>query len=238
MGFPATRNSVLVSLQAGSQAEQEDARQLLMRTYWEPVYRQLRLKWRKDPDAASDLTQEFFALLLEQESLASYDRTRGRFRTYLKGCLDRFVSSSDRAERRLKRGGPRPQMFDIDAVEEELSGREPTPEEQLDEEFDRAVAASILESGVHDLRELLSNKGKDVYYEVFTRYALVDDDERPSYSAVARQLGVKETDVTNYLAYARREFRNIVLGHLRRITANEEEFELEASAVLGWGGGA
>jgi hypothetical protein len=69
---------------------------------------------------------------------------------------------------------------------------------------------------------------------VFERYVLDDDPGgRPSYAAVSAELGLKVTDVTNYLAWSRREFRRLLLEKLREITATEEEFRAEARAVLG-----
>jgi RNA polymerase sigma factor (sigma-70 family) len=232
--FPATRLSVLAGLRSTSEKAQTEAQDQVSRIYWNPVYRHLRLKWRKDPEAARDLTQEFFAMALEKESLESYDPDKGRFRAYLKTCLDRFALNEARAERRLKRGGGEAH-FDFASIEAELAKEEPTPEEQLDAEFDRALASSLLDVGVQDLERQLCDRGKTVHYALFSRYVLSDEEERPTYSTLANELGIKESDVTNHLAYARREFRRIVLDHLRLLTTSEEEFDLEVRAVLGAG---
>lgn len=70
-------------------------------------------------------------------------------------------------------------------------------------------------------------------FALFERYDLADAEDRPSYGelAVAFQLAV--TDVTNYLAFARREFRRAVLEQLREMTGSEDEFRREAQALLG-----
>jgi DNA-directed RNA polymerase specialized sigma24 family protein len=71
---------------------------------------------------------------------------------------------------------------------------------------------------------------------LFERYDLEDADERRlSYEQLAREFGLSVTDVTNHLAFARREFRRIALEKLREMTATEEEFRREASALFGLG---
>jgi DNA-directed RNA polymerase specialized sigma24 family protein len=239
--FPATRRSVLVSLQSGEGEERRRASDLVSRIYWEPVYRHLRLRWRKPPDESCDLTQEFFAMALEKECLATYEEEKGRFRAFLKTCLDRFVQNVDKAARRFKRGGSRPARVDLDAIEADMQLVDlgsndvatKTPEELYAGEFDRAFAASLLDAAVQDLERSLAEKGKRVHYQLFARYVLADESERPTYGALASELGLKETDVTNYLALARRELRRILLENLRALTSSEEEFQLEARSVLG-----
>ena len=77
--------------------------------------------------------------------------------------------------------------------------------------------------------------GKETHLRLFERYVLDADDEAPktSYKALAADFNLATTDVTNYLALARREFRRIVLEKLRELTATDEEFRGEARALLG-----
>jgi hypothetical protein len=70
-------------------------------------------------------------------------------------------------------------------------------------------------------------------FELFERYDLEDADPKPSYAQLATEFGQGTTDGTNYLAYARREFRRCVLDQLRKMTTSEEEFRREAQALLG-----
>ncbi|MGH9905544.1 MAG: hypothetical protein ACRD8U_08190 [Pyrinomonadaceae bacterium] len=74
---------------------------------------------------------------------------------------------------------------------------------------------------------------KELHLQLFELYDLEDEGEKISYEELAKRFGVKTTDVTNYLAFARREFRKIVLDHLREITASDEEFRTEARMLLG-----
>ena len=87
--------------------------------------------------------------------------------------------------------------------------------------------------GIESLRSLCAEQNKPIHFALFERLVLAEDDAKPSYAALAKEHRITVTDVTNYLAYARREFRRNVLVHLRAITATEEEFKSEARALPG-----
>ena len=92
MTFPATRLSVVARTRSGDEETRRVAFAALIEAYWKPAYKYLRLKWSLDPDAAADLTQEFFTTTLEKDVIERYDPARARFRTYLRLCLDGFAS--------------------------------------------------------------------------------------------------------------------------------------------------
>jgi hypothetical protein len=83
------------------------------------------------------------------------------------------------------------------------------------------------------LRSHCEEKNKRAVFTAFERYDLSDPASRPTYEALAGELGLPATTVTNHLAYARRELRRLVLVKLEEITATEEEFRDEAKALLG-----
>src|SRR5262245_61288292 len=103
--FPATRRSAVVAVGSDDPAERARSFELLVRAYWKPVYKYLRLRWKRDAEEARDLTQAFFARSFEKRTFAVFDPSRARFRTYLRACLDRFALEQARSERREKRGG-------------------------------------------------------------------------------------------------------------------------------------
>lgn len=72
-----------------------------------------------------------------------------------------------------------------------------------------------------------------IAFRLFEGYDLNDADPKPSYAQLAGEFGLAATDVTNYLAFARREFRRCILDQLREMTATEEEFRREARTLLG-----
>src|SRR2546425_1276402 len=119
-GFPATAMTLLAGLK-GDGAERRRSIEGVTRAYWRPVYSHLRLRWRKSPADAADLTQGFFAAMLERDFFASYDASRGRFRTFLRACLDRFATDEQRKTRRVKRGGDQINVsFDFASADREL----------------------------------------------------------------------------------------------------------------------
>lgn len=206
-----------------------------MEAYWKPVYKYLRLKWRLDPAAAADATQEFFLSVLERDLVARYDPARARFRTYLRLCLDGFVANQLKAEHRLKRGGGAMLLpLDFTTAEGELVRIEPAAPADVDELFYREWVRALFDRAVAELRARVAASGRQAMYEVFARYDLADPGEsRPSYSDIAAELGLTTTTVTNHLAAMRREFRAIVLERLREITGSEDEWETEARRLLG-----
>ena len=231
--FPATRRSAVLAVGSDDPIERARSFDILARAYWKPVYLHLRGQWKHEPEQAQDVTQGFFARAFEKRWFADYDPAKALFRTYLKTCLDRFAMDAARSEQRQKRGGDTITLsLDFDAAEGELQ-RLAAPQSP-DACFDEAWVRSLLGDAVDVLRETCKEGAKATYFTVFQKLVLDrDDGPRPSYAALAAELSLSVSDVTNYLAWSRREFRRIVLERLRDITATEEEFRSEARTVLG-----
>lgn len=245
--FPATRWSAVVAARSADPAESTRALDALLAAYWKPVYKYIRLRWTKSSEDAQDLTQDFFARLLEKNLLDGYDPARGRLRTFLRACVDHLVANQERDDRRQKRGGGAFHLsLDFQAADGELQRLDPAVPPEMDEFFEREWARSVFTAGVERLRAELGSCGKSVYFRIFERYDLEDaldrapdgaldsgSDRRPSYQDLAREFGLTPVAVTNYLAHARREFRRIVLDFLRETAASDEEFRREARSLLG-----
>lgn len=235
MTFPATRLSVVERTRSGDAETRRVALAAIIEAYWKPSYKYLRLKWALDPDAAADLTQEFFTSTLEKEVVERYDPARARFRTYLRLCLDGFAANARKAEGRLKRGGAVTVVpLDFETAEGEVRSHEPAVDADVDELFYREWVRALLERSVGDLERYAAGAGRPVMFEVFSRYDLLEDtDTRPTYTEIARALNLTPATVTNHLAAMRREFRKIVLERLRELTSSDQEWEAEASRLLG-----
>jgi DNA-directed RNA polymerase specialized sigma24 family protein len=233
--FPTTRRSAVVAAGSDDPAERARAFERLVRAYWKPVYKQLRVRWRLSDEQAADLTQGFFARALEQRMFAAYDPARALFRTYLKACLDRHVLKDAESRQRQKRGGGVVTLsLDFPAAERELEGLAPPSAETIESYFDREWTRHLVGMTVDALRERCEQSGKQLTFRVFERYVLEDDSaDRPSYAQLASELAIKVSDVTNYLAFARREFRRLLLEQLRELTGSEEELAAEARALVG-----
>jgi RNA polymerase sigma factor (sigma-70 family) len=235
MVFPPTRLSVVARTRSDDEEIRKVAWATIIEAYWKPVYKYLRMKWSLDPDAAADLTQEFFTTTLEKDIVERYDPERARFRTYLRLCLDGFAANARKAERRLKRGGDiRMVSIDFETAEGEIAHHEPAVDADVDEMFYREWVRSLFERSVADLKQHAAAAGRPEMFEVFARYDLADEgDARPTYADLARMLNLTAATVTNHLAAMRRQFRQIVLDRLRELTSSEEEFEAEAARLLG-----
>lgn len=230
-GFPPTRHSAVAALRSGDEAERTRGLSTLSSVYWRPVYSYLRLRWRRPHEEAADLTQDFFADLVEKDLLAGFDSRRARLRTWLRVCIDAMVANHDRAASRQKRGGgSAPLRFDFDGVRgevERLAGAAESPEALFEKEWARAV----FQSSLARLREECAAAGKAQHYELLEQHDLGEG--RPTYQELAHRFGIPVTDVTNRLFRVRRELRRIALQVLRELAANEDEFREQARALLG-----
>lgn len=233
--FPQTRRSAVLAVGSDDPAERARAFEVLVRAYWKPVYKHLRVRWRRSSEQAADLTQGFFARALESRMFSTYEPGRALFRTYLKGCLDHHVLKDAESQLRQKRGGGTVTLsLDFGAAEQELEGSELPGPESIESYFDREWTRHLLGMTVEALRARCEQSGKQLTFRVFERYVLDEGAaERPSYAQLAAELGIKVTDVTNYLAFARREFRRLLHEKLRELTSSEEEFEAESRALFG-----
>jgi RNA polymerase sigma factor (sigma-70 family) len=235
-GFPATRESVVVAIGDPDPEVRRCGFEALVAAYWKPVYKYLRLRWRIDPEGAEDLTQGFFVHAFEKGSLDRFDPARARFRTWIRTCLDGFVSNERKAARRLKRGGSAPHLpLEFEDAEGELRRLEPRAAEDLELLFYREWVRELVGASLRDLKSESEASGRALDYTLFERYDVEPDaaDERPTYAELGRLLGVSETKVTNTLHAMRRRFRKALLDRLRALTASDHEFEAEARDLFG-----
>lgn len=232
--FPTTHRSAVVAAGSDDPAERARSFETLVRAYWRPVYKHVRLRFRRSAEEAEDLTQGFFARAFEQRYFSAYDPARALFRTYLKTCLDRFVIKEAESAKRQKRGGGAMLLsLDFASAEREI-GIEPIASDGVDDHFEKEWARCLFAAAVDALRDECAKSRKEKHFRVFERYVLdADPAGRPTYAALADELGIQVTDVTNYLSFARREFRRLVLEELREITSSEEELRDEAVTLLG-----
>jgi RNA polymerase sigma factor (sigma-70 family) len=236
MTFPATRHSVVRNLGSVDPDARAAAYDGLVRSYWRPVYLYVRLRWRRGPEDAQDLTQEFFARAFEREYLERYDPSKARFRTFVRTCLDGFLANHDKAAARLKRGGGfAVTAIDFARADAELAARAPGDQADPERWFHREWIRGLFGDALDALRIRAEAAGHAAAFTLFRRYDVEDADASPrlTYAALARDSGMSVAEVTNELAWARRAFREIVLERLRGVCATDEEFRAEARDLLG-----
>jgi RNA polymerase sigma factor (sigma-70 family) len=216
--FPSTRLSLLEAAAAGLPNE---ALEQVIALYWKPVYRFLRLKFRKDNEDAKDLTQGFFTTAIQRDFFARFDPAKASFRTYLRMAAERFAQSQHAAANRQKRGGD----VEFEPVEEKAAATE-SPEQAFEREWQRQLFALALD----ELRAHCEGSGKQLHFRIFEAYDLAEG-ERPSYAGLAARHGIPETAVTNHLAWARRTLRGFVTERLRGTTSGPRELAEEMRRV-------
>src|SRR2546428_5343125 len=143
--WPSTRWTVILGASEPGGAEWAASWEALAQLYWSPVYGHVRYKWGRSRDEALDLTQDFFAWLLESQPVAQANPGRGRFRAFLRVCLDNFLRDDGKRCSRLKRGGGILNVS-LDALPEDPPS---LSEDPLDREWKRVVlerAAARMES--------------------------------------------------------------------------------------------
>ena len=231
--FPATQFSVIAAIRHPEEEVRQRAWASLVELYWKPVYKYLRIKWKKSNEDAKDMTQAFFLRAMEKNFFDRYESQKSRFRTFLRMCVDRFASNEEKSAAAVKRGGAGFFIsLDFSAADQELANltTAEAPDQLFEQEWIRNFFTVCLEAFRCDCEA----HAKNLHYRLFEKYDVdPDPDHPPSYADLAAEFSIKTSDVTNYLSFARREFRKIVLVKLRETTSDEEEFRLEARTLLG-----
>jgi RNA polymerase sigma factor (sigma-70 family) len=195
-----------------------DALDQVIALYWKPVYRFVRLKFRKDNEDAKDITQGFFTSALERDFFTSFDPAKASFRTYIRMAVERYAANQYAAATRQKRGG----NTQFETIDDQAITTE-SPEQAFEREWQRQLFALAIE----DLRKHCQETGRQTHFQIFDAYDL-SDETPPSYADLALQHSLSETTVTNYLAWARRTLRAFVTERLRRTTSGAQELHQEA----------
>jgi RNA polymerase sigma-70 factor (ECF subfamily) len=191
-----------------------DAFGRLAATYWKPVYFFVRRRGRSVEDA-KDLTQGFFASLLEREALKSADPRRGRFRTFLLTILERYLANEAERASAKKRGGGRIPV-DLRQAERELRTSD-SPATA----FERAWGAGVLARAFERMRQ-------EPRFDLFE--AAMSRGLSPAEICRASGLGAKE--VENALYRARKRYRELVLEEILQDVETREEGEAELRGLL------
>jgi len=180
----------------------------LCATYWFPLYTYVRRQgW--SPQDAEDLTQDFFARIVEKETLANVGPEKGKFRTFLLVCLKRFLANEHQRRLAAKRGaGRKPISFDGAEAEQRYglaTGEEDSPELA----FERRWAMAVLERAIGRLAAEFATRGKEKLFNHIKVY-LAADQAAPPYAKMAEQMGVTEAAVKVAVHRLRGRYRTLV----------------------------
>jgi RNA polymerase sigma-70 factor (ECF subfamily) len=224
--FTPTHWSVVLA--AAGRADSTDARdalERLCRNYWLPIYAFVRRQGH-NPHDAQDLTQEFFARLLEKNYLARADRDKGRFRSFLLASVKHFLANEWDKARAQKRGGGR-LLISIDAAAAETSfGREPADLLSADKIFERRWALALLEQVLRRLREEYTRDGKEKQFEQL-KGTLTEASRLLPYAEIAARLATSEGAVKVAVHRLRQRYRELLRAEISDTVADAREIDDE-----------
>jgi len=228
--FVTTRWTVVLSAQDKDAPQSSEALESLCRIYWHPLYAYAR-RLGHAPADAQDLTQEFFARLLEKQWLAAADREKGRFRTFLLVALKRFLANEwDRAHRQ-KRGGYATHLPLDTAVAEARYLTDLAKKLPADRVYERRWALTLLEQTMNRLRAEFSQAGKAAEFERLKVF-LTADKSAIACADVARELGMSEGAARVAAHRLRRRFREVFREEVAHTVASAEDVDEEFRHLL------
>ena len=216
---------MLAAGQQGPSGHAREALAALCEAYWYPLYAFLRGRGHS-PGDAEDLTQAFFALLLEKQVIRQADPAKGRFRSFLLKALQNFVANRRTSNAAAKRGGGVPALsLEFDQAEGRLC-LEGSTAETPERAFDRRWALTLLDRVMSRLQDDAVQKSKEIQFDTLKPY-LTGDEPRLSYSDTASSLGVSEGAVKVAVHRLRRKFREILQDEISQTVSSRAEIEDE-----------
>jgi DNA-directed RNA polymerase specialized sigma24 family protein len=205
--FLSTHWSIVLRAGQAYDSDARDALAFLCQRYWYPLYVFVRKKGF-DPDRAEDVTQGFFARLIEKHVLERAAPSRGRFRLFLLASLQNFLSNEWDQAQAQKRGGGRPHLsLDVEAGERKLRF-EPSHELTPEKIFDRTWAVQLLELVVSRLRKEFADKGKAAEFDILQSF-LAGKHADASYERSAAAMGMSLAAVRQAAHRLRKRYREV-----------------------------
>jgi RNA polymerase sigma factor (sigma-70 family) len=223
--FVTTRWSVVVTAGRTDTTRAHDALAKLCQIYWHPLYAYVRRRGHS-PEDAQDLTQEFFARLLERNWVAAADRQKGRFRSFLLSAMKHFLANEWDKARAQKRGGGQ-FLIPLDVATAETScGIEPADDVTPETIFERRWALTLLEQVLRRLREEHVRDGKEKLFEQL-KPTLTEASRAVRYAEMAVQLGASEGAVKVAVHRLRQRYRELLRAEIADTVASPDEIEDE-----------
>ena len=212
-----------------SQSRAREAMEELCRAYWYPLYAFVRSGGYSASDA-QDLTQAFFARIIETGGFASADRKRGRFRSYLLGAMKHFLANEWHRAQTQKRGG-KVRFIEFDALDPEAryagaSGQSDDPQLL----FDREWALETVAGALQKLREEMVEAGKSDQFDAL-KGSLTGEGELPR-EQIAARLGTSEGAVKVAVHRLRERYRKLLRAAIAETVSNEADLEDEMRYLI------
>jgi RNA polymerase sigma factor (sigma-70 family) len=223
--FPTTHWSVVLAAEQGDSERALAALDKLCQSYWYCLYAYVRRRGH-GPQDAEDLTQEFFARLLEHNWVAHADRSRGKFRSFLLMVLNRFLADEWDKLRAQKRGaGVRAISLSMETAETRYS-REPATTTTPEQLFERQWALTLLDQTLESLRFEYEKAGKSALFEAL-KPTLAGRSETQPYAQLAVQLDMTEAAVKVAVHRLRERYRQQLRDAVAQTVASPSEVDSE-----------
>ena len=233
--FASTHWSVVLA--AGeSQADPEIAQAALAelcQTYWAPLYSFVRTRGYTVHDA-QDLTQSFFAYLIEHKIYARADRQKGRFRSFLLASLKNFLADASDRERTLKRGGGQNflPLHEEQAKEAESLFQTHSATSSEDRLFDRSWAEALVAAGLERVSADYERQAKERLFSELRFFLTSGSDPPPTYAELAVRLGITESTLRSHVTRLRARYREALRAEVRRTVDTEAQVDEELHELL------
>jgi RNA polymerase sigma factor (sigma-70 family) len=224
VAFTTTHWSLVLTAQGHTPAADE-ALEKLCRTYWWPLYGFVRRNGHS-PEEAQDLTQGFFALLLERRDFDAVRREKGKLRSYLLVSLKNFLAKAHRREMAVKRGEGRALVSLDDLVARERADLEPADTLSADKIFERRWALTLLDQVLTRLQQEYRAAGNAALFEQL-KELLTDDPGRASQADIAANLGMSENAVKQAFHRLRQRYRELLHEEIAHTVAVPGDIEDE-----------
>jgi len=228
--FATTRWTLVLRAGDSESPQHADALNELCGMYWYPLYAFARRQGASPPDA-QDLTQGFFASLLERNYLDQADPRRGRFRSFLLGAFKHFLSHRRDYERAAKRGGGRVHISLDEAAAESRYRLEPRTDLSPDKLYERAWAKTVLSRVKDGLRAQFERAGKRDRFEELQSCLPGDYEQRP-YSEIAARLGMSEGALRVELHRLRAAYRALLRSEIAQTVTTVAEIDEELRHLI------
>jgi RNA polymerase sigma factor (sigma-70 family) len=227
--FTTTHWSVVLDAQSESPAAHE-ALEKLCRIYWRPIYSFVR-RQGVGPEEAEDLTQGFFAELLERKSLSAVRKEKGRLRSYLLGALKYFLADERRHAMAIKRGKgqrliPLEELRSDDRIEMEPA--DPVTAERI---YERRWAMTVLERVLSRLKDEFAAAGNARLFDSL-KQLLPDEPGAPSQADIAAQLGMAENAVRQAFHRFRQRCQLLLREEIAHTVATPADIEDELRHLI------
>jgi len=228
--FQTTKWSVVIAAGRGDADASREALSSLCAAYWFPVYGFVRGQGHNEEDAR-DLTQSYFATLLDKNFLEGLEPDAGRFRSFLLVSIRNFLHNERDRERAAKRGGGREPLSLDTADAEQRFNREPSAADSAEERFERRWALTVVRRAVSRLEREFEESGQPERFRLL-RGHLIGDGPTVPHDRIARELEMTETAVKSMVRRLRKRFGVVLRAEVSQTVERREDVDDEIRYLL------